>query len=204
MLKEGVSYKNATLPLKILLTPNNGSYADVLWESSTDLIEVSQNGVANPTQNKSCYGEIKCTLTDHYGNTYSDTVWVSFAYVPVTGIALAETEITGGIGSTQTLTYAIQPDGTSLFHIASASIKDVYWETDNPEVATVDQNGKVTFVGTGQTTVRVTTYDGGFSAECSVSTEGDRKALNDAINKYADVNIYGLRLFVRYSFQECI
>ncbi len=202
VLKEGVSYKNAKLPLKILLTPNNGSYATVEWESSTDLIEVSQNGETNPTQNKSCYGEIKCTLTDHYGNKYSDTVWVSFAYVPVTSIDLNEKAITGGIGSTHSLTYAIQPDGTSLFHVGSASIKDVWWESDNPDIATVDQNGKVTFVSTGQTTVRVTTYDGGFTSECSVSTEGDRKALNDAVLQYADVNYMDYQYSYGMAFKE--
>lgn len=186
--KEGIDYKNAQLPLKILLTPNNGSYATVEWESSNELINVTQAGVVSPNQNKSCYGEIKCTLTDHFGNKYSDTVWVSFAYVPVTSISLAEEAVTGSIGTTQQLNYAIQPDGTSLFHIGSASITDVYWESDDPEIATVDQNGVVTFVNTGQTTVRVITYDGGYTAECSVSTEGDRRALRQAIETYSTVN----------------
>lgn len=31
----------------------------------------------HPTQNKSCYGLITCTVEDHFGNKYQDTVWVS-------------------------------------------------------------------------------------------------------------------------------
>lgn len=207
LLKEGVSYKNAQLPLKILLSPNNGSYASVRWECTTskpeeELISVTQAGVASPTQNKSCCGEIKCTLTDHFGNEYSDTVWVSFAYVPVTSIEFSESAITGSMGTTHQMTYTIQPDGTSLFHLGSASLTDVVWETDDESIATVDQNGLVTFVSTGQTTVRVTTLDGGFTSECSVSTEGDRRALSQAIETYSTVNYMDYTYAYGTAFKE--
>lgn len=188
LLKEGLSYKNAELDLKVRLYPNNASYSSVVWESSTDLISVSESGVAKPTENKSCYGSITCTVTDHFGNSYSDDVWVSFSYKPVTGMELNQSEIKGNIGDTYQLVNTVYPTGTSLTHIGSADIKDVYWESDNESVATVDQNGLVTFVSAGATVVRVVSYDGGFFAECKVSTNGDRTALNAALAQYADVN----------------
>ena len=84
VLKDGISYKNAVLDLNVRLYPNNGSYKSVTWESSNELISVTQDGKCTPTQNKSCYGLITCTVEDHFGNKYQDTVWVSYAFYPVT------------------------------------------------------------------------------------------------------------------------
>lgn len=202
LLKEGLSYKNAELNLKVRLYPNNASYEKVEWVSSTDLITVSQDGVAKPAEDTSCYGMITCTITDHFGNQYSDNVWVSFAYYPVTGVAINESEIGGSIGSTYQLNCVISPTGDSIFHIGQASIKDVLWSSDNEDVATVDQTGLVTFTGAGATTIRVTTYDGGYTAECRVSTEGDRSALNEAISKYADVDYMDYQYDYGMAFKE--
>lgn len=188
LLKEGLSYKNAELDLKVRLYPNSASYSSVKWESSTDLISISQDGIAKPTENKSCYGRITCTVTDHFNHTFSDDVWVSFSYKPVTKVEVAPTELKGNAGDTEQLVKTIYPTGDSLAHIGAAEIKDVYWESDNESVATVDQNGLVTFVGAGATTIRCVSYDGGFAGECRVSTNGDRSVLRTVISQYENVN----------------
>lgn len=188
LLKEGVSYKNAKLNLKVRLYPNNASYQKVAWESETDLISVTTDGVASPTSNKSCYGLIKCTVTDHYGNAFSDTVWVSFSYRPVTGITISDESISGAVGETYQLSCTVEPVGTGLFHVGAADIQDYYWESDDENIATVDESGKVTFVSAGSTTVRCVSYDGGHKGECKVSTDGDRTELNAAIEKYKDTD----------------
>ena len=188
LLKEGLSYKNAELDLKVRLYPNNASYSSVKWESSTDLISISQDGIAKPTQNKSCYGRITCTVTDHFNHTFSDDVWVSFSYKPVTQVEVSPTAIAGNAGDTTQLVKTIYPTGDSLVHIGAAEITDVYWESDNESVATVDQNGLVTFVGAGATIIRCVSYDGGFAGECRVSTNGDRSVLKTVIAQYENVN----------------
>lgn len=187
-LKEGISYKNAVLDLNVRLYPNNGSYQSVKWESSTTDISVTSDGCCSPTIESSCYGLITCTVTDHYGNTFSDTVWVSFARYPVTSLGLSETSIAGAVGKTHQLTCTVYPTGSSLLHIGAASIQDFYWESDNTDIATVDENGLVTFVSAGATTVRAVSYDGGISAECKVSSQGDRTKLLQAIEDYKDVD----------------
>lgn len=202
LLDEGLSYKNAELNLKVRLYPNNASYEKVEWSTSTDTITVSQDGVAKPAQDSSCYGMVTCTVTDHFGNEYSDDVWVSFAYFPVTSVEINEDEIGGSIGEQYQLNCVVYPTGDSIFHIGQASIKDVVWSSDNESVATVDQTGLVTFTGAGATTIRVTTYDGGYTAECRVSTEGDRNALNSAIAKYADVNYMDYQYEYGMAFKE--
>lgn len=51
----------------------------------------------------------------------------------------------------------------------NASNKNLSWSSSNPEVATVDTNGLITPLSIGLTVITVTTEDGGFSAQCSVS-----------------------------------
>lgn len=194
VLTDGISYKNAELNLNVRLYPNNGSYESVRWESSTTDIAVSSDGKCSPTvgglvaTGKGTYGLITCTVTDHYGNEFSDSVWVSFAYFPVTGMEISETSIYGAQDTTRRLTCKVLPDGTSLFHFTKADIQDYYWESDDPSIATVDQDGLVTFKSAGSTIVRVVSYDGGHYAECVVSSEGDRTALRKALEDYKDVD----------------
>lgn len=188
LLKEGVSYKNAKLNLKVRLYPNNASYKEVRWESESEDISVTNEGVASPTSNKSCYGRINCTVYDHYGNAFSDTVWVSFSYRPVTGVVLSDDAINGAVGTTYQLSCTVEPVGTGLFHVGAADIQDYYWESDDDNIATVDNTGNVTFVSAGSTIVRCVSYDGGHKGECKVSTDGDRTALSEAIEKYKDVD----------------
>lgn len=188
LLKEGISYTNAVLDLNVRLYPNNASYNTVTWESSTTDISVTTDGKCSPTANTSCYGLITCTVTDHFGNSFTDSVWVSFSYYPVTALVLSDTNINGTIGDTYQLACTVEPTGTSLLHVGAASIQDYYWESDDENVATVDENGLVTFVNAGSTKIRAVSYDGGISAECAVSTEGDRSALKAALEKYADTD----------------
>ena len=188
VLKDGISYKNAVLDLNVRLYPNNGSYKSVTWESSNELISVTQDGKCTPTQNKSCYGLITCTVEDHFGNKYQDTVWVSYAFVPVTEVVVSPSSIAGALGTTAQLSKTIKPEGTSLLHTGKASIQDVYWESDDESIATVDENGLVTFVSAGATTVRCVSYDGGIYGECHVSSDGDRTALKAAVDEYKDID----------------
>ncbi len=202
LLSEGISYTNASLDLNVRLYPNNASYASVVWESSTTDISVTSEGVCSPTVDSSCYGMITCTVTDHFGNVFTDTVWVSFSYYPVTSLELSDTSISGAIGDTYQLTCTVYPTGTSLLHIGAASIQDYYWECDNEEIATIDENGLVTFVSAGATTVRAVSYDGGIYAECTVSTEGDRSYLKELLEEYADVDYQDYEYEYGTAFKE--
>ena len=184
---EGIGYTNGDRPLKVRLYPNNASYESVTWESATSDISVTSEGVATPTSNKACYGQVICTVTDHFGNQCSDSVWVSFAYFPVTALRLSDNNINGTVGATYQLACTVEPTGTGFLHVGRASIQDYYWESDDENVATVDQNGLVTFVDAGSTTIRAVSYDGGVKGECTVSTEGDRSALKAAVDNYKDV-----------------
>ena len=55
-----------------------------------------------------------------------------------------------------------------IFTPATATNKNVTWKSSNPEVAAIAADGTVTGVIEGETTITVTTEDGGFIATCKV------------------------------------
>ena len=67
----------------------------------------------------------------------------------------------------------------------SASSAEVKWETSDPGVATVDENGNVTGVNEGTCKITASTKDGKFESECVVVVSGYRLSKNvvSGINK---------------------
>ena len=76
-------------------------------------------------------------------------------------ISLIKSAVTRSAGDNLTLKYVITP--------AELSDTDVLWETNNPEVATVDQNGCVEFLSEGSATITVTVLATGENSECFVT-----------------------------------
>ena len=64
--------------------------------------------------------------------------------VPLRSIALSESVYTMNIGTSKTFSYTLSPRNVD------ADQKKVLWKTSDPEIATVDANGRVTAVGTGK------------------------------------------------------
>jgi uncharacterized protein YjdB len=81
--------------------------------------------------------------------------------IPVTNITVTPTEIDLDIGETENITYLITP--------ANATNQNVTWSPGNQAIATVSNDGVVTGVGAGSTTVTVTTEDGGISASSNIT-----------------------------------
>ena len=83
--------------------------------------------------------------------------------VKVVGLELAES-ITVDCGATQKLEAKVLPE--------NATNKAVTWSSDNPNIATVSDDGTVTGIGNGSTVVKCTTVDGGYVRECAVTVRG--------------------------------
>lgn len=96
------------------------------------------------------------TFTMPAGNV---TVTAQFAKV-VTGVKLDKEALGLRTGGSATLTATVQP--------SDATNQNVTWQSDNANVATV-QNGTVTAVGAGETTITVQTQDGNYTATCKVT-----------------------------------
>ena len=85
---------------------------------------------------------------------------VTVSVVRVTGVSLSQTELTLKKDAKATLVATVVP--------SDATNKNVLWYSDNAGIVTVE-NGVVTAVAEGQTTVRVFTEEGNFTTECKVT-----------------------------------
>lgn len=88
-------------------------------------------------------------------------VTVTAKPVSVTGVRLDKAELTLKEGESAALTATVEPVG--------ATNKKVSWSSNNASVASVDAEGKVTAVSSGEAAIIVTTEDGGHTATCTVT-----------------------------------
>ena len=85
------------------------------------------------------------------------------SHFPVSGVTLnkATTTIILGLETSETLTATIEPD--------NAINKEALWSSSNRSVAVVDQEGNVTAIAEGTAIIRITTLDGYYTANCTVT-----------------------------------
>lgn len=153
------------------VTPSDADNKNVTWSSSDESIAtVDQNGKV--TALKKGTAIIKVTTEDGEKTATCTVIVINKdVYVPgqtqvrVTKVSLNKTELKLKEGATETLIATVTPD--------NADDKTVTWNSDHPEVATVDANGKVTAVRAGSCTITVKTNDGGKTATCEVIVIGD-------------------------------
>ncbi len=99
-------------------------------------------------------------------NTYYDQEIYSMngtkpTEVSVTSVSLNKSTLDIKVGGTATLTATINP--------TNATNKNVTWESDNTQIATVDTAGKVTAIKEGTAKITVKTKDGNYTATCIVT-----------------------------------
>ena len=141
-------------------TDNGSSWTNI--ESGT-----SASYTINSTNTSMNDYQYRCVVTGSGGvsvisQTATLTVQAKPASVPVTGVKLNTETLELFTGNTATLTATVLPD--------DATNKNVTWQSDNANVATV-QNGTVNAVGAGEATITVTTQDGGKTDTCTVTVE---------------------------------
>ncbi len=174
---ESVTLSASSLELKVgesssltaTVKPDNATDKTVTWSSSNkDVATVDSSGKVTAV------GEGKATITatanDGSGKSAACTVNVAAAQtnVPVTDVELNKTEATAAVGDTISLTASLNP--------ANATEQTVTWSSSNKDVATVDDKGNVTIVGTGSVTITVTTKDGKHTASCSITVPEDQSS----------------------------
>ena len=97
-------------------------------------------------------------------NGNSDACWVDNVYIgaplAVTGIDVLE-QLDIPVNGTGTVAYSLLPE--------NAYNKNVSFESADAGIAAVNANGVVTGVSAGETTITVTTEDGGFTGACTIN-----------------------------------
>ena len=149
-LKEGETNR-----LVATVSPSNATDKTISWATSNPAIvsvdkEGNVKGVAVGT----------ATVAASHGNL-SDAckITVTASAVPVTSISLDKTTLALAEQDTYQLTATVKPD--------NATDKTVTWSTANAAIATVSDNGLVTAVAEGTTTI--TAKAGDKTATCSVT-----------------------------------
>lgn len=144
-----------SLQLNAVLAPE-GADGTVVWTSSNpEVASVDQSGLVTAVF------EGTATITAAVGSSLSATCSVTVTPIPVDGIALSETELALYEGGTSSLIVTINPDGAR---------GNVVWESDAPEIVTVDESGNVTAVAIGSANI-IASVEGveGIKATCAVT-----------------------------------
>lgn len=144
--------------LTATVEPADATNKAVSWTSDDESVAKVENGIVTPVRPGAA--TIVAMTEDGYFTDWAE-VTVQAADVPVTGVTLDKSTLAlKAGGATGTLQVTIQPD--------NATNKNVSWSSSNTEVATVD-NGVVTPLKKGTTTIMVRTRDGGFEASTVVT-----------------------------------
>lgn len=136
--------KKATLTPTI--EPADASNKNVTWSSSDETVATVSDGVVTGVK----VGTAEITAKTANGLTTKATVTVE--EIPVTKINLPATEASMTIGGTMDLKPTIEPADATNTHIS--------WSSSDPDVATVDANGRVTAKGAGTATITGTAASG--------------------------------------------
>lgn len=148
-----------TKSLSVRVEPEDAEYLFVSWTSSDPKVAyVSKlgkiKGVAIGTATiTASVGDVSATCLVH----------VAERSAPVSGIRMDQKDASVGINGNVQLTATLEPE--------DAANLDVSWSSSDPSIATVAPDGTVTGVSAGSCRIVVTSADGGFTDDCTVTVE---------------------------------
>ena len=153
-----------TKQVSATVAPENATNKAVTYTSSKPSVAtVAEDGTVTGV----AAGEAVIIVTTvDGGKTDSCTVTVTPEEQPpvsVNGVTLIPKTVKIKVGETAALTATVTPD--------DADDKSVTYTSSRSAVATVSETGVITGVAEGETTITVTTTDGGFTDTCSVTVE---------------------------------
>ena len=175
-----------TWELRCKVEPKNSTQKDVVWESdNTKVVTVSNYGeltaISNGTTKVRCYVKedrsiyAECVVTVDLSSKEPETKPeptkpvepkpTEPEVVKVSGITLNPSE---GLNLVERNSSKI----TATVSPSNATNRSVKWVSSSPDVATVDDNGNVTALKAGSTTITCMAVDGsGVSASCTVTVK---------------------------------
>ena len=177
MLNIGIG---ARAKLNCIVSPDNAAVKDVVWSSiDSSIATVDEDGNVYGVSN----GTTTVTVMTVDGG-YTDTCVVSIgSYTPVKGITASPSSLVLSIGDTAKISTIISP--------SNATNKTVNWVSQESYIASVDQNGNVTAVGSGITSIILTTEDGNYtvSVPVTVLNEGQTDPDVNPSNRVVSVDL---------------
>jgi len=152
----------ATQATGITISPTDTSNPIITYTSTnTNIATINSSGVITGKGNGTT--TIRVSVCQEYGDFCVFGTATVTVTTKVTGVTISPTSATIYMGETKTFTATLTPP--------TASNKNVTWSSSNTNVATVDQNGKVTPKANGTTTITVRTNDGNYTASAQVTVK---------------------------------
>ena len=150
--------RTETAQLTAIVSPETVDDRTVTWHSGDEKVAtVNSEGLVTAVG----VGKTTITATTNDGTKLSASCTVTVSPKLVESISLSENKLTLTRTRTYQLYATVRPE--------EAANRTVAWESENPEIATVDATGLVTGVANGETTIYARTTDGSMlSASCKV------------------------------------
>ena len=142
-------YLNKTAAFTADIYPKNTTIQDVVWTSSDATIaDIDENG------NLKCLtpGVVTITATQ---KDVAASIQIEVKVKPVERIEIQSSAKKANklsVGKSMTLIATVYPD--------DATYRDISWSSSDPALATVDENGNVTAMASGNVIITATTQDG--------------------------------------------
>jgi uncharacterized protein YjdB len=143
--------------LNATIVPADATNKSLFWSTNNaSIATVSSNGLVTGV----AAGSTTITVTTVDGGKTA-TCAVTVVDMAVSGVSLSKSVSTIYVGGTDQLIATIAP--TNATNLA------VIWHTSDASVATVSTHGLVAGVSMGTAKITVTTVDGGYTADCTIS-----------------------------------
>lgn len=149
--------QNTTYRLFTNVTPSDASNKQVTWNTADSLVAtVNLKGKVSTITP----GNTTITATTVDGG-FVDSCSISVEPVGITGLSINNCLQTA---LTHKSRYKLLPDITPF----NASNTNIIWTSSNPQVAIVNNKGRISTLGVGSTVIMAETEDGGLTAACSI------------------------------------
>lgn len=163
------------LQLVETISPVNASEKGVIWTSANEAV-ASVDQAGNITGE--AIGSTVITVTTIDGNLQAQAIInVIDDVIPVASVSVTPTETNLVLNGTLVLEATVLP--------ADATNKDVIWTSADPSIVEVDENGELLGISFGTTVITVSTVDGGFTAQSTVT-----------VVENSQINVTGVQLNV--------
>lgn len=150
--------KGEQVQLSCRYIPMDAKFAQTVWSSSdTDIVSVDENGIV-----KALHGGKADVIATSSDGKFSKSCEVTVK-VTLTGIVLDLNSLSLVEGETGKLNATLIPEDTTT--------PDYYWNSSNPSVVSVDENGYLKALKAGTAIITVTTRQKGFSASCQTTVK---------------------------------